>query len=61
MSISEASEVAGVSQSTRRRWEQEGKINPERTPGGTRQYTFAMLKPHIQRKTIAHARVKKKT
>lgn len=63
MSISEASEVAGVSQSTLRRWEREGKINPERTPGGTRRYTLAMLKPHmahhspVQRKTIAYARV----
>lgn len=59
MSISEAAEVAGVSQSTLRRWEREGKINPERTPGGTRRYTLAMLKPHmahhspLQRQTIA--------
>jgi len=63
MSISKASEVSGVSQSTLRRWEREGKITPERIPGGTRRYTFAMLKPHmahhspVQRKTIAYARV----
>jgi len=51
------------SQSTLCRWEREGKINPEHTPGGTRRYTLAMLKPHMthhspqQRKTIAYARV----
>lgn len=63
MSISEASEIAGVCQSTLRRWEQEGKIQPERTAGGTRRYTLSMLKPHMahqspeQKKTIAYARV----
>jgi excisionase family DNA binding protein len=63
MSISEAAEVAGVSQSTLRRWEREGKITPERTTGGTRRYTLAMLKPHMayqsatQLKTLAYARV----
>ncbi len=63
MSISAASKVAGVSQSTLRRWEKEAKIKPERTPGGTRRYTLDMLKPHmahkslVQHKTLAYARV----
>jgi len=63
MSISEAAKVAGVAPSTLRRWEREGKIQPERTQGGQRRYTLAMLKPHmahrspVEKKTVAYARV----
>jgi excisionase family DNA binding protein len=63
MSINEAAEVLGVCQGTLRRWEREGKIMPERTPGGTRRYSMAILKPHlihqnkVVKKTIAYARV----
>lgn len=63
MSISEAAKVAGVAPSTLRRWEREGKIRPERTRGGNRRYTLAMLKPHmahqspVEKKTVAYARV----
>jgi predicted site-specific integrase-resolvase len=63
MSISEAAKVAGVAPGTLRRWEREGKIKPERTVGGNRRYTLAMLKPHmahqasVAKKTVAYARV----
>ena len=62
-SISEAAKIAGVSASTLRRWESEGKILPERTLGGQRRYTLAMLKQHMahraksDKKTVAYARV----
>lgn len=63
MSIGEAAKFLGVSQSTLRRWEGEGKLLPERTPGGSRRYSLAVLKPHqahlasAPKKTIAYARV----
>jgi len=63
MSIEEAAKVAGVSPGTLRRWEREGKVQPERTAGGHRRYTLAMLKPHmahrrtVTHRTIAYARV----
>ena len=63
MSISEAAKVVGVAPGTLRRWEREGKIKPERTAGGNRRYTLAMLKPHMahqaptEKKTVAYARV----
>lgn len=63
MSISEAATLLGVSQGTLRRWEYEGKIKPERTPGGTRRYSMAILQPHrvhqntVLKRTIAYARV----
>ena len=63
MSISEAAKVVGVAPGTLRRWEREGKIKPERTAGGNRRYTLAMLKQHmahqspVEKKTVAYARV----
>ena len=36
--IGKFGDVLGVSVSTLRRWEREGKIMPERTPGGQRRY-----------------------
>jgi len=63
-SISGAAKFLGVSISTLRRWEKEGKIVAERTPGGTRIYDLASLRPELfrvikqeNRKTIAYARV----
>jgi predicted site-specific integrase-resolvase len=61
--IGKASKVLGVSITTLRRWELEGKIIPERTARGQRRYDLAKLKPELfhlgaqDRKTIAYARV----
>lgn len=63
VSISGASETLGVSITTLRRWEAEGKLIPERTAGRQRRYDLAKLKPELfhsapqERKTIAYARV----
>ena len=38
LSLEEAAKVLGVSKSTMRRWEAEGRLHPERTPGGHRRY-----------------------
>ena len=61
--ISDASDLLGVSITTLRRWEVEGKLVPERTPAGHRRYDLSKLKPELfyasdtARKTIAYARV----
>ena len=39
ISIFKASEILGVSVSTLRRWELEGKLIPQRTLGGHRRYS----------------------
>jgi len=64
ITIGEASEVLGVSVSTLRRWDKEGRLSPERTASGHRRYDISKLKPelyrtfeHESRKTIAYARV----
>ena len=63
MAIGEASKALGVSITTLRRWEQEGKLIPERTTSGHRRYDIAKLKPELvhtavdNRQTIAYARV----
>lgn len=63
VSISGASEALGVSITTLRRWEAEGKLIPERTAGRQRRYDLAKLKPELfhsapqERKTIAYGRV----
>jgi len=63
VAIGEASEALGVSITTLRRWEAEGKLVPERTAGRQRRYDLAKLKPELfheakqDRKTIAYARV----
>ncbi len=63
VAIGEASEALGVSITTLRRWEAEGKLIPERTAGRQRRYDLAKLKPELfyaapqDRKTIAYARV----
>lgn len=61
--IGKAAAALGVSISTLRRWEAEGKISPSRTEGGTRRYDLAVLLPELahpapqKRRTIAYARV----
>ncbi|NMP25132.1 IS607 family transposase [Sulfobacillus harzensis] len=62
--IREAAEYLGVTPSTLRRWERDGKLFPdERTAGGYRRYDLARLRPDLfprsvaARKTIAYARV----
>ena len=63
VAIGEASKALGVSITTLRRWEAEGKLIPERTVGRQRRYDLAKLKPELfhaapqDRKTIAYARV----
>jgi putative resolvase len=63
ISIGEAAEALGVSITTLRRWEIEGKIIPERTVSGHRRYDLSKLKPEIlhravtARRTVAYARV----
>jgi predicted site-specific integrase-resolvase len=61
-SVKKTSEILGVSISTLRRWEKEGKLIPERTPGGHRRYESTKLTRFINKKegkriTIAYARV----
>ena len=62
--ISIASKALGVSISTLRRWEADGKISPEhRKEGEHRRYDLSKIKPEVFRvatdfrKTIAYARV----
>jgi predicted site-specific integrase-resolvase len=62
-SIGEASKALGVSITTLRRWEAEGKLIPERTAAGHRRYDLTKLKPNLfhtkiqEQKTLAYARV----
>lgn len=62
--IAETAKFLGVSKSTLRRWEREGKLLPdERTAGGQRRYDLTKLRPNafhagpVARTTIAYARV----
>ena len=63
VAIGEAAEALGVSITTLRRWELEGKLIPERTAFGHRRYDLSQLKPTLchagldDRRTIAYARV----
>lgn len=59
LSISEAAKIKGVSVSTLRRWETEGKLIPERTANGHRRYNMAQLlgiKPELSY-TVGYCRV----
>ncbi|WP_414587050.1 IS607 family transposase [Scytonema sp. PCC 10023] len=59
ISISEAAKLKGVSASTLRRWEAEGKLIPERTENGNRRYDIGQLlgiKPD-NALTVGYARV----
>ncbi len=62
--VAETAKFLGVSKSTLRRWEREGRLLPdERTAGGQRRYDLAKLRPNAfhagptARTTIAYARV----
>lgn len=64
LNISQAANVLGVSESTLRRWETEGRLVPdERTAGGQRRYKLSSIRPQmkhgdkLERKTVAYARV----
>lgn len=59
ISVSEASKLLGVSTKTLYRWEEQGKLKPERTRGGHRRYDVAQLLgiEHGERQTIAYGRV----
>lgn len=66
MSIGEAAKALGVSTQTLRRWDIDGKLVAERTPGGRRRYraedvaTFNPLglnRTTLTRPTVAYARV----
>lgn len=64
VSIRKAAQELGVSPETLRRWEAEGKIPVERTPGGHRRYDLALLRGGSRtalelqnRITVAYARV----
>ncbi|MDL2408720.1 MerR family DNA-binding transcriptional regulator, partial [Rhizobium calliandrae] len=68
MSIGEAAKVLGVSITMLRRWEAEGRLVAEHTPGGHRRYDLVKLRPEqfraaqdATRKTIAYARVSRRT
>ena len=67
LSILEASKLLGISRSTLRRWEKEGKIKPDvRTNGNQRRYRLSSINPEIchkdtaKKKTLAYARVSSK-
>lgn len=63
VAIGEAAQALGVSITTLRRWEAEGKLVPVHTAGKHRRYDLAKLKPELfrlepdERRTIAYARV----
>lgn len=65
LSTTEASKALGIHPQTLRRWEREGKVTPEHTPGGHRRYDIKELRRAMghndpktdQRTTIAYARV----
>ena len=63
ISIGEAAQLLGVSVSTLRRWDREGKVSSVRTSGNQRRYDLDVLLPHRVvaktdcRKTLAYARV----
>ena len=63
VSVGRAAGMLGVSVSTLRRWEREGKLMPERTASGHRRYALSQLQPGhdgeaaAQKRTIAYARV----
>ena len=63
VAISEAAKALGVSITTLRRWEAEGKLLPEHTAGKHRRYDLTKLKPDLsnivsnKQRTIAYARV----
>jgi putative resolvase len=63
VAIGEAAKLLGVSLTTLRRWEESGKLVPERMVGGRRRYRLSALrtdlarKTDVVRKTVAYAHV----
>ena len=62
LKVGDAAEYLGVSISTLRRWETEGKLIPERTAGNQRRYDTSVLnrfrdKDKVKQYTIAYSRV----
>lgn len=64
VSVGEAAKALGVSITTLRRWESDGKLVAEHTAGGHRRYDLGKLRPGMfraedaaHRQTIAYARV----
>jgi putative resolvase len=63
VAISDAAKALGVSMTTLRRWEKEGKLKSDRTHAGHRRYDLSKIKPELfhnndtAHKTIAYARV----
>lgn len=63
VAIGEAAQVLGVSITTLRRWEAEGRLVPDHTAGKHRRYDLSKIKPELffagsdERRTIAYARV----
>ena len=56
VTIGEAAQALGVSISTLRRWEREGKLIPERTVRGHRRYDLAKLYPERARVDLESSR-----
>lgn len=56
ITIGEAAEVLGVSISTLRRWDREGRLTPEKTTSGHRRYDISKLKPEMYRENIKESR-----
>ena len=64
VTIGEAATALGVSISTLRRWDADGRVSAEHTAGGHRRYDLSKLRPELfrtekeaARRTIAYARV----
>jgi excisionase family DNA binding protein len=66
LNISEAADLLGVSITTLRRWDANGKLKATRTPSGHRRYCLANIRPEVYnaakakesvKKTITYARV----
>lgn len=57
LSIGQAAKELGVSQETLRRWEADGKIEVERTPGGHRRYDISKLRHLTPRPNATESRV----
>ena len=63
ITIREAGKLLGVSNTTLRRWEESGKLVPERTAGNQRRYRLSQINPslvretEVDRRTVAYARV----
>lgn len=56
VSISKAADILGVSITTLRRWDAEGKLRAERTPAGHRRYDVAQLNELLMRRDTQRSR-----